>query len=214
MLENKLYHLGVGDMIFIQPGQHHVVYPNPKRKYERFVIKFPEEMISSSILEDLKQKPVTTTIKKSVLPELFYRLDWHYQNYKGNDIENIMLNVLNEILSYFLVLDKETEKKEINYLNKNMEEVVEYINNNIEKDITIKDICEQFHYSRSYICKEFTRCLQVPIKQYIRTKKILYANSLIQSGMKPTEVYSLCGYNEYSTFYRNYLSIMGKAPGA
>ena len=212
ILENKLYHLEVGDMIFIKPGQHHYVSPNPKYKYERYVLKFPEEMIPAHILNEIKNKPSTTTIKNTILPEIFSRFDWHYKNYLGKDIENIMTNVLNELLSYFCYLDVENEKKEIKYLNKNIENIVEYINEHLDEDLDIKDICDQFHYSRSYICKEFLACMQVPIKQYIRTKKIMYANSLIQLGKRPTEVYNLCGYNEYSTFYRNYLKIMGKPP--
>lgn len=213
LLENKLYRLSSGDMIFIKPGEHHCVTPSKNKKYERYILKFNEEVVPSNLLEQLKNKPVSTTIKRSVLSELFYQLDWHYKNYAGNDMKSIMLNVLNEILAYFCVLDKEAEKKEIKYLNKNMENIVKYINEHIEEDIKIKDICDMFHYSRSYICKEFISCMQVPIKQYIRTKKIFYAHSLIQAGKKPTEVYSVCGYNEYSTFYRNYLSIIGKAPG-
>lgn len=213
LLENKLYHPSSGDMIFIKPGEHHCVTPNKNKKYERYVLKFPESLIPSTLLDELKNKPSITTIKRSVLPEIFTRFDWHYKNYAGNDMKSIMINVLNEVLAYFCALDKETEKKEIKYLNNNMEDIVKYINEHIEEDIKIKDICDKFHYSRSYICKEFMLCMQVPIKQYIRTKKIFYAHSLIQAGKKPTEVYNICGYNEYSTFYRNYVSIIGKAPG-
>ena len=93
-----------------------------------------------------------------------------------------------------------------------MSKVINYINENLAAPLMIEDICQHFHYSKSYIAKEFKSSLGVPIKQYIITKKILLAESLISKGNKPTEIYNKCGFEDYSTFYRNYIKIVGKAP--
>jgi AraC-like DNA-binding protein len=115
------------------------------------------------------------------------------------------------ILSYFSSLE-ESEKNKGNIYSQKMNKVINYINENLAEPLMIEDICKHFHYSKSYIVKEFKASLGVPIKQYIIAKKILLAESLISKGSKPTEIYNNCGFEDYSTFYRNYIKIVGKAP--
>jgi methylphosphotriester-DNA--protein-cysteine methyltransferase len=39
-----------------------------------------------------------------------------------------------------------------------------------------------------------------------------YLRELLRQGKKPTEVFSSCGYQDYSTFYRAYLQFFGYSP--
>ena len=54
--------------------------------------------------------------------------------------------------------------------------------------------------------------MKVPIGQYIRNKKIMIAYSLIQKGLKPTQVAENIGFLDYSTFYRTYVKVVGASP--
>jgi AraC-like DNA-binding protein len=47
---------------------------------------------------------------------------------------------------------------------------------------------------------------------YIGKKRILYAETLLAEGMTPTEVAKECGYDTYTTFYRQYKKHTGRAP--
>lgn len=211
VLENKVFHLNPGDLIFIKPGQHHHVVPNHQKTYERYVIKFPEYKIPKNLLELLKNKPTRTSINKIPLAELFKSIDWHYSTYQGQNLPLILESVLIEILTYFCSIEEEKDNHASIY-NHKMTEIIAYINENIANPLQIEDICQHFHYSKSYIYKEFKLAMDVPIKQYIIAKKILLAESLIQNGHKPIEIYEKCGFVDYSTFYRNYIKIIGKAP--
>ena len=41
---------------------------------------------------------------------------------------------------------------------------------------------------------------------------MIYAKRLLDEGKKPTDVYSLCGYSDYSTFFKAYTKRFGQSP--
>ena len=213
VVENMHFHMNPGDLAFIQPGQFHYVVPNPKRRYERYVLKFPEYKIPDDILSTIKEKPICASVKDTILPEIFSHMDWHYEKYVGGNIDLIMESLLTVVITYFCAQDGMTDGH-VKYLNKNITDIIEFINENIAEPLQIEDICEHFHYSKSYICKEFLKSMNVPIMKYIRSKKVLLADSLIKTGLKPTQVFSQCGFSDYSTFYRNYTKVIGKPPSS
>ena len=213
VVENKSFNLHPGDIAFIKPGQYHNIQPAANLKYDRYVLKFPEYKIPGALLAELKDKPTCCSVGNTVMPELFKMMDWHYERYTGKDVNLLMESILTEVLTYFCAQGSHG-KSNVSYLNSKMAEIIEYINENIAKPLQIADICEHFHYSKSYICKEFALCMGVPLKKYIRSKKVLLAESLLNSGLKPTQVYDQCGFADYSTFYRSYFKIIGKAPSS
>jgi AraC-like DNA-binding protein len=214
VLENKKYSMTVGDLAFIQPGQHHFITPAENTRYERYVLKFPQYEIPDELLPIIQHKSPCISVKNTLLPYLFDRMDWHAEHYDGNSMQILMECVLREIIVYFCSDVIPSPEENVVFYNEKMAKVVDYINENIAKPLRITDICEYFHYSKSYMCKEFSKCMNVPIKQYVRTKKILLADSLIHSGMKPTVVYRQCGFSDYSTFFRDYCKIIGRPPSS
>ena len=63
--------------------------------------------------------------------------------------------------------------------------LLDYINENIEKKITLDTLSEASNFSKSYICNSFKFYMKTPLIQYVRTKKILAAHQLIENGSKP-----------------------------
>lgn len=211
IIENKKFELKPGDLLFISPGQHHNINVNPEAPYERYVIKFPEYDIPKNILHLIKNKSGCFSTDNTSIPELFTRFDGHAEGYKGPDLCGLLKCALREILYYSCSGSKAYEPE---VYNENMIEIINYIHENIAKGITLDEISERFHYSKSCICKEFQQCMNVPIMQYVRTKKILLANSLIKAGEKPMGIFTQCGFSDYSTFFRAYKKILGVAPSA
>lgn len=209
IIENKKFSLKPGDLLYITPGQHHSINVNEKVPYERYVVKFPEYEVPKQILSLIRNKAGCYSTENTDIPALFDRIDAHVEKYHGIDQCGLLRCVLREILYYSC---SESKPYEYEVYNENMIEVLNYINENVAKKITLSDICTHFHYSKSYICKEFQECMKVPIMQYVRTKKILLADSLIKSGVKPVEIFEQCGFSDYSTFFRAYKKLLGKAP--
>ncbi len=213
LIDDKRYVLKPGDLIIIQPGQHHSLFIRSSQKYERYIIRFSEYLVPSDIAAKFRRYSGCYNVADTLVPSLFSRFDCHVENTGGNAAALKMLFrcVLTEIIVYFSFMGGK-EGVAINILKEDMAVVLDYINKNIERPLCLNDICKEFHYSKSYICHEFVASMGVPIIQYVRTKKIMYANALLRSGMRPTEVAAQCGYPDYSTFYRTYKKIIGKSP--
>ena len=209
IIENKKFALNPGDLLYITPGQHHNINVNENVPYERYVIKFPEYEIPSKLLALIRSKGGCYSTNGTNIPELFARFDAHVNEYHGTDQCGLLKCVLREILYYSC---SESKPYESEVYNENMIGVLDYINENIAKKITLNDICAHFHYSKSYICREFLECMEVPVMQYIRTKKILLADSLIKTGIKPVDIFTQCGFSDYSSFFRAYKKVLDKSP--
>lgn len=211
VIENKKFELKPGDLLLISPGQHHNINVDPASPYERYVIKFPEYEIPKQLLPLIRNKGGCYGTENTVIPELFGSFDTHIETYHGIDQCGLLKCIMRQILYYSC---SESKPYEFEVYNEKMLEVVNFVNENISRQIALDDICKRFHYSKSYICKEFLECMKVPIMQYVRTKKIMLADSLIKSGVKPVEIFEQCGFSDYSTFFRAYKKLLGKAPSA
>lgn len=55
--------------------------------------------------------------------------------------------------------------------------IVEYLNNNINKEITIEELSLIFYFNKTYIMKRFKKELNISIREYINTMRIY--NSLV-----------------------------------
>ena len=141
--------------------------------------------------------------------KLFGHLDELYENFEGKELYLLYCNIVCEII---LNLCKNRTESRVVLADSKMTPIVQYINENLREPLTILDLCERFHFSQSYICKEFKAYMKTPLMKYVRSKKIMAAHEQIERGEKPTRVAELFGYVDYSTFYRTYTSVMGFPP--
>ena len=124
-----------------------------------------------------------------------------------------MVNTLSEILINMQNKSKVSDELIGVCHNPVVSKVIAYINENIKKNITLTDICNDLNFSRAHISNEFSRVMKIPVMTYIRYKKIIAAHQKILEGnVKINEVAYEYGFEEYSTFYRNYIKIIGKPP--
>ncbi|MEE3343111.1 MAG: AraC family transcriptional regulator [Bacilli bacterium] len=85
-------------------------------------------------------------------------------------------------------------------------DILEYIDNNINNKISIKDICDKFYYNRYYIMKLFKREIGVSINNYINNIRIYNSTKLIKDSN-----YSMLMIGLYNGFYSlEYFSEMFK----
>ena len=77
-------------------------------------------------------------------------------------------------------------------------------------------LAKRFGMSRSTFFNMFPQFTGLSLKQYITKKRILEAESLIRShpDMPLSEIASAVGYPEVSTFYRNFVRIVGVSPSS
>lgn len=212
MIESKSKKLVSNDIILIPAGLLHYGVANVDVEYERYVLKFPLRLINDTLAKEI-QDFTCFSGNYPALKELFIKLDNIYNNYSDEHKYILMVNTLSEILINMQNKSKLSDELIGVYHNPVVSKVIAYINENIKKNITLTDICNDLNFSRAHISNEFSRVMKIPVMTYIRYKKIIAAHQKILEGnVKINEVAYEYGFEEYSTFYRNYIKIIGKPP--
>ena len=89
---------------------------------------------------------------------------------------------------------------------------INYISTNFTEEITLEDIAHHSAMSKTCFCRLFSSITGMGFKTFLNTKRIEKAKELILNDYKITTVDRLCGYEDFSTFYRNFKKITGLSP--
>jgi len=212
IIESSVYKLAPRDLLFIRPRTFHYLNPLTDATYERFVIHFPEEMIPASCLEFAKDAKEIYRVPEDSLLARFFET-W-------SDTEKLLSELeMREFLypsltAAILYLHRLPSEEAVTPIRKNavLENMLRYIDEHPERQITVKELSETFYMSSSWITHIFRRTLGITLMQYADKKRMLFAQARIRGGEAPTETSKLCGYESYSTFYRQYKKIIGHSP--
>lgn len=90
----------------------------------------------------------------------------------------------------------------------------EYIDSHFQEEISIHSLSKSFGMSSSDLCRKFPQYTGLTVGKYINLKRINFAETLLKDGQYRSiqEVAEKCGYNDFSTFYRNFIRITGVKP--
>ena len=105
-----------------------------------------------------------------------------------------------------------TQKDMVERPNTFENQIIRYINNNLGHPLTLEALCERFYVSRAQFCRRFKKATGTSVGKYITIKRLLLAQQMILDGSKPSNIPSLCGFQDYSTFYRAYTKFFGHSP--
>ena len=111
----------------------------------------------------------------------------------------------------FLNSDKNRDIEDIQY-DKTIEGVLNYINSNLENDLSIDTIASEFFISKYYLMRKFKNQIGSSIHNYVVQKRLILARSLIYDGLSMSSVCSRCGFNDYSSFVRAFKKVYGVSP--
>ena len=204
------YQLRPGSILLVPPNTvHNLILTSPK-KYERIVLNFPKNDLPASILEGLKEAQPYYFVRNSEIEKEIKQLDVHFMNVDSDMLLLTFQMSLNVILSYLISYSQEDNTllaEDIRVLK-----ALEYIDDNLAEIESLEDICDGVGVSRSALSKLFTSQIGIPIMSYVRYKRCMYVDTLIEQGERPTEAYQKAGFRDYSTFYRVYMKTFQHAP--
>ncbi len=200
-------------IIIIPKGQYHRFNISDQNSYERYVLNFFDnaeiQVIVNEILTEISMlvSPPKHIIK--LLGKLKECCDFSLC-YKEQEL------LLKSALSLILLEIKLVKADRIvllpNIKKTLISRAIEYIGTNYTKQITICDIAGELGVSNSNLAKCFKDEMGISIHRYIVEKRLVYAYEKISSGENPTKVCYMCGYTDYSSFYRAYKKMFKKSP--
>ncbi len=220
--------LGHGDMFIIPPGTVHRITPGPDTVFYSlsFMPAFllPGERtyrVANSFLKSLESDPDVRPGITVPPSEIMY-------------VESIMAHILDEfsrrplgseenLRSYTAVLVTMLARNYFEAGAENFPNVfdsdrsyvmhcIEYINSSYSDKITLEDMYRRSAMSRSAFCSLFRRLTGSGFNAYLNGCRIRKACDYMLRGYNATAVYGLCGYNDFSTFHRNFKKITGMTP--
>ena len=98
------------------------------------------------------------------------------------------------------------------YSNELVCNVIEYLNNNINKDITITELSTLFYFDKTYMMKRFKRELGISIFDYINTIKIYNSLLFFRDDNYFLSIAFKNGFNSQEYFSETFKKIIGVKP--
>lgn len=213
IINGKTYKLQKNDLIIFRTGILHKIQLDSLTEYERINILFDENKLANKIFKHFPENIDVINCKDNKrMIEIFEKIDFYHDCFQKDNLKKILTNLVEEIIfNLSLESNKIIAEKPV-LVNSIINQAVEFINDNYTSPITIEEICNKVHVSKSYLHTLFIEKLNMSPKRYINLKRLEKARSMIRKGLKPYEIYFQCGFKEYTTFYRNYKMYFGHVP--
>jgi two-component system response regulator YesN len=98
-------------------------------------------------------------------------------------------------------------------LDHQIDKILTYIHDNIEKDIRRSDISQRFFLNQDYLSRLFKQETGVSLKEYIIIEKMKTAQILLKTTSLPVGIVAAkVGFSHFSHFSQTYKRIIGSSP--
>lgn len=211
-VEGKNYKLKKNSIVFTRPHQIHSIKVRGG-DYERYNIVADLTKIPETLYTELPADlDVINCDGNRYLLSIFEQLDYYLGNGDKQNIDIIVNNLIMEILYNLNIEAGQYHRQNFVSINPIIEAATLYIENNLTTVNGVEEICNNLFITKSHLHHLFTKHLQTSPKQYIAAKRLVLAQNKIRAGAKATEIYQDCGFNDYTTFFRNYVKHFGYPP--
>ncbi len=210
MVENCLYPVTRGEAIIARPYEYHNCVYNSDLQHEHIWILF-----SSNGNEDL--------------------LDVFFNRNKGEgnlitlsqDNREELIRVCMEMISkeltkaeqylYFfkiltLLSSGSLTGKKLDKMPSDLAFAINYIEKNLSKKLTVKNVAEKAHVSINTLERRFRECMNITPREFIRQKRLVYAAELLRKGRSVLDAGIESGFEDISHFIRIFRDVWGITP--
>lgn len=225
-IEGQSYKLNKHDLIITNTRELHRIVFDSKEGYEREFIHFKPEYISSFQTEEYNMlnfiqkrklghfnKINAEDVLSKGIDKLWQQISKHAHEKSPESsimIKAIFVQMLIEINNIYSK-NKNAIRTSFEYDEKIID-ILKYINENLEKKITLNLLENEFHISKYYLCHLFKVNTGFTVIEYIIYKRIMRAEELLLSGIPIIDVSNEVGFGDYTNFYKSFKKILGVSP--
>ncbi len=217
VIEGAEYPIRPRTVLFAPPFSYHSIKLEQNVPYERYVLQFsvsditPETQAFLSTfnksLDGVGCYYAADALSPAIMP-LFERFDYADNLPERERIEYIRL-LTSEIVLLMSVATRESIPRDEGELGAR---VIKYLNEHIERDLSLDKLAKHFFVSKYYLCRAFKKHNGISVHGYINQKRVMYAKQLIEAGETASGAAYRVGFGDYSAFYRAYVKLLGKSP--
>lgn len=226
-IESRLYKVLPGDLLLISPRELHQVHIRPEHAaYERYVLWIHPQLIEKLSAEDADLSQALDPTRPGYGNQLRLQLP-DQQRIRGL-MEQLYLEsqislfgsglITTSLLTQLLVtvnrlaLREDCHFEDISRSSKTVSRVVAYINLHYSEPLSLDLLAEKFYISKYHLSHEFQRQVGTSVGRYIQKKRLQIARQLLIQGNKPNNVFGICGFGDYTGFYRAFKAEYGTSP--
>lgn len=211
IIDDRKYKLKKGDLILVRPFQYHFIQIDASSRYERYDILFDDTQYP---IDGLALFPTDVDVinigDNKLAQDIFQKCDLYHQNCDEELFFKALYHLLSELFINIHLFSHASGRTEA--FSPIISKGLQYINDKLCEITDIREITDQLYISDSYFFRLFKKELHCTPKRYICEKRLLLAHKLLSSGEKPADIFEKCGFQDYSTFYRNYTAFFGCSP--
>ncbi|HEY8499829.1 MAG TPA: AraC family transcriptional regulator [Clostridia bacterium] len=224
-VEKNSYELVPGDILLIRPGEIHKAAFTSNETYERIVCNFPGEFLNMLSEEDHmlskcytdrphgeKNRLVTNDDERNELLALFEKmvmLKTYPQSWNPQLLLSAFIEAMVKINRIFA---DETRCSPSHLQHRKLKPILDYIDSNLNKDLSLKILQRKFFISGSYLCQIFKQTTGSTLHEYIVYKRISRAKQYLMSGESASNAAYKSGFSDYSNFVRAFRKVTGYSP--
>lgn len=220
-IEGKAYQLKPQDILLVSQGAIHKPEIDPSIPYERYIFWIRDDL-SSPELNTCFQKANDRSFNlirldsvlqeklKDLLPEIEHSLrDTQF----GDSIlsKALFAQFMVYINRIFLKSSSAPDQKSYSS-DSQVEQLLKYINRNLSENLSIDHLAEKFFFSKYHMMRKFKKEAGYTIHNYIISKRLLHARSLITQGTPVMKAAMQSGFQDYTAFVRAYKKQFGTVP--
>lgn len=226
-VDGKTFRLEPGDLLLINPMELHrpIVAPESKT-YERIVLWINKEYLENLSTDSINltrcfdttlpthtnfihPKTVERTALTTRLNELIRE---NYGSDLGSDLYTHGL-----FLQFMVELNRLSMRAPQPRILKDesstlVSQVLTYINEHFNEELSLENIASKFYVSKYHLSHAFSSEVGVSIYRYIILKRLTNACQLLLEGIPAKEVCAICGFADYTSFFRAFKSEYGINP--
>ncbi|WP_315675647.1 AraC family transcriptional regulator [Clostridium sp. 19966] len=227
LVEGRAYKLRPWNVLFVGSNDIHKPMINSQETYERIVIwinakflqehskdncnllccmqnssKYKRNLLSLSTSNEIRLKQLLKQLEASIIDKEF----------GGSILKNAAFLTFIVNLNRMYIGSKEETASEYVKSDDRIIKIIDYIRNNLNQELSVEKLAEKFFVNKYYLMHRFKEQTGYTLHAYISQKRLMMAASLLKSGSKPLEIYSQCGFLDYSVFHRGFKKQYGISP--
>lgn len=204
-INGRVFHPKKGDMFFLSEGSDHKYYSQKENGWHKYFISF--------------YGPVADALVKNYLPEDTYLYAGVYFEKSFRHIFDIAFN-MQDIHEATSLLTSELFKIFNAVYNRQIldgadpaDKIKRYIDNNLNREFNLDELCVCFSYSKNHIINIFSKKFGKTPYKYYRERKIEMAKEyLLHSGMTIAEISNALSYSDQQYFSYCFKKATGLPP--
>ena len=226
-MDDKSYEFKPGDFFFIRPNESHCIPSMESHEVIAFVIRINWYYMWNICAEYIDTSKIHTMItsgapinsyfpKESGLGEKIEEIRQIFRDENNATRFEIKRKILDLLI---IIADSLTEPLHTDSNQKapahigEIQSAVNYINDNLAKQITLDDIAHAASMSRSYVSSYFKLVTGVSPYEYLLTARVEKAIDLLKkTEFSVTEIAQKCGFGSLSSFNKTFRKSLGVTP--